>query len=331
MKWLNKLGIVSLCAMTNLIIMSACGEETFDMPYGSMADNDAFCISSESGQARLDFFAEEYAATSKDITEGSTFDPSALYAACLYDVANKEVVYSYKATDRVNPASLTKIMTALVVLDACNSGVKSLDETITLGDVTISESGAQTLGLKQGDRIMVRDLFNLSLVYSGNDASLALAQYVAGSEEAFVELMNTKAVELGCTGTHFYNSNGLTNEDHYTTAYDLYMMFSAAMKYADFQNAIGQSSYSCTYINANGEQKEKTVPSTNKFLTGDYSMSEGIFVYGGKTGSTNAAGKCLLEYMTDSENHPYICIIMGASDEDTLYKNMRALCSEFLH
>lgn len=331
MKWYGKFAKPIAGALICSTLLLGCGEKKIDMPYSEMNQNANYYINNESSQSELDFFANDLAATNKDILEGSSFDPTPFFAVALYDVTDKEVLYSYHACDKINPASLTKIMTALVVLNYCYYGDKSLDETITLGDVTIKESGAQTIGLNQGDQIQVRDLFNLSLIYSGNDASLALAQYVAGSEEAFVEIMNQTAQNLGCTGTHFYNSNGLTHEEHYTTAYDLYIMFHAASQFPEFREAIMQSEYTANYLTATGEPKSKTVPTTNKFTDGTYAFSSSIIALGGKTGSTNAAKKCLLEYLQDSAGRTYICVIMGAADEDTLYRNMRSLCDDFIN
>lgn len=330
MRWFDKAGTIALSAMLSASVLVGCGNKSFSMPYSEMQQNDNYYISNEIGQYELDFFAKDLAATNKDILEGTAFDPTGLKAVALYDITDKKVLYSYKACERLYPASLTKVMTSLVVLNYCYYGGKSLDETIKLGDITIKESGAQTIGLSMGDTITVRDLFNLSLIYSANDASLALAQYIAGSEEAFVELMNQTAISLGCTGTHFCNSNGLPNDDHYTTAYDMYMIFYAASQFPEFRESIMQAEYSANIITASGEQKTKTVISTNQFTNGKYAFAGNIVALGGKTGSTNAAGKCLMEYLEDTAGKKYVCIILGAVDEDTLYKNMRFLCDDLI-
>ena len=313
--------IAAVCLLVALF--TGCAGEEYDIPYGMLESNSDFAVKDSDSQNSLEFFAHDLCATSQDITDTSFINKDSIYAAAMYDLAAKDVMYSYNATTRINPASLTKVMTALIVFENCN-----LDDTITVQDVTINEEGAQLFKLHEGDKITIRDLLYIDLVYSGNDASLALAKEIAGSEEAFAEMMNAKAAELGCTGTHFVNSNGLTNEDHYTTAYDLYLIFNEAIKYPEFLTIINTANYDVNYTNAEGEFVTKSIMTTNKFLTGDYAGPETLAVIGGKTGTTNAAGKCIIVYLTDSYNNPYICVMMGAADEPTLYQMVSNLCTD---
>jgi len=324
-KCLSRLLSIFLCFIL-VFGITGCGSEDLPMQYGSITTNENYIIDSTSEQTQMTLFASDYCATIDDVTNSSTVDYSGLYAAGIYDLNDKEVLYSYQANEHINPASLTKIMTALVVFDNCN-----LDDIVTIGDVTITEDGVQLFNLQTGDQISVRNLLYITMVYSGNDAALALAQHVAGTEEAFVQMMNDKAYSLGATNTNFTNPHGLSDENHYTSAYDLYLIFRAAVQYDEFIQLINTASYTVNYTHADGEEASRTITSTNKYLTQDYSCPNQISIIGGKTGSTMAAGKCIILYATDSLNNPYICIVMGASDEETLYQTMTQLCEDSIH
>lgn len=321
MKCSNKISLFLILLMS--LMLSACGKSNIPLEYGESNLSDKFNMDDTVAESQMDLFAKDLCATDKDILEGSNIAYSNVKAAGVFDLSGKEVLYSYNVNQRVNPASLTKIMTALVVLENAN-----LDDIVTVGDVTIHEDGVQTFGLREGDKISVRDLLYIDLVYSGNDASLALAGYIAGSDEAFAEMMNEKALALGASNTNFVNSHGLSNENHYTTAYDLYLIFNAAVKYDEFKNIINTTSYDVSYTNANSEAVNKTITTTNKFLTGGYASPSTAVIIGGKTGSTQAAGKCLILYANNSAGNPYICVVMGAGDENSLYSIMTELCND---
>lgn len=322
MKYINKIIVVfSLCILA--FHLSACGEKEIPLSYGTLESNDNYTIVNNKEQSHIGLFASDLCATATDVTGSSSVQTAELNAACIYDVNQREVLYSYQANSRLNPASLTKVMTALLVLENCE-----LSSVVTIGNVTIYEDGVQLFGLKEGDRITVDNLLYMTLVYSANDAALALAQYVAGSEEAFVEMMNERALELGATNTHFMNPHGLSNEEHYTTAYDLYLIFNEACKHEHFLEIINSSSWTVEYTLADGTGSDRTINTTNKFLSQAYESPSAVTVIGGKTGSTMAAGKCFIMYAVDAGNNPYICVVMGAGNEEQLYTTMRQLCNE---
>jgi len=325
-KCLNKrffsLALILILALS----ISGCGGNDISIPYGTLESNEDFNFVDSGQNQNIGLFAEDLCAADGDITDSSTINFSDVYAAAVYDVTSNQVLYSYNANIKINPASVTKIMTALIVLERCD-----LEATVKVDDVTINESGIQLFKLNEGDSINVRDLLTVMMVYSGNDCALAFAKYIAGSEEAFVDIMNEKAVELGCTGTHFSNCMGITDEDHYTTAYDLYLIFNEVIKYDEFITIINMPEYTCSYTSASGEYITRTVASTNKFLTGEYTKPSNVTVIGGKTGTTNAAGKCLILYSKDTNGNGYISIIMGAEDEQELYTMMAQLCNETIY
>ncbi len=166
------------------------------------------------------------------------------------------------------------------------------------------------------------------LLQSGNDVAMMIAENVGGSVEHFVELMNQEAQELGATNTHFMNPHGLTQEEHYTTAYDLYLIFNEALKYEKFNEVIQAGSYETTYSDAAGAVKTLNVQSSNLFLRGNYKAPDNITVIGGKTGTTNAARSCLMLLCRDAGGSPYISVILKAETRDLVYEKMIDLLDE---
>lgn len=317
--------IVFLLLFMTASSLSACASEDIPFSYGTLQANDSFSIEADEAQTQITLFASDLCAAAGNVTESSTAVVDGLNAACIYDINQQEALYSYQANERLNPASLTMIMTALIVMENC-----SMEDVVQIGDVTIYEDGVQLFNLKPGDRITVQNLLYAMLVYSANDAALALAQHVAGSEEAFAEMMNSRALQLGATNTHFVNPHGLSHEEHYATAYDLYLIFHAAVKYDIFQQIINTTSYTIEYTLADGTQSSRDITTTNKFLSEIYDSPSGVSIVGGKTGSTMAAGKCIILYATDAAKNPYICIVMGAGNEEQLYQLMKQLCEDVI-
>ena len=324
MKCINKRNLERIGALLLTGMLTGCGTVEVPVPYGTLDGSADYALTSTVEQAQIPLFAEKLCAAVADVTENSTINVDTLKAACVYDIDDCKVVYSYQANERLSPASLTKILTALLVLENC----PNLDEIITIGDVTIREEGAQNFGFKEGDRITIRDLLYVTLVYSANDGALALAQHVSGTAEDFAELMNAKAEELGATHSHFVNPHGLTNEEHYTCAYDLYLIFNEAVKQPEFQKIIQTDKYSFSYISAANGEVTKEISTTNQYFLKGYESPENITVVGGKTGSTAAAGKCIILYLRSMSGHPYIAVVMGADSYDTLYHSMTQLCTE---
>lgn len=245
-------------------------------------------------------------------------------AAGLFDVTNNKVLYSQNIHERLNPASLTKIMTALVAIKYGNTD----DMIVCSENVKINESGATVCGLKAGDRLTLNQALHALLINSANDAAVAIAEHIGGSMEGFAAMMNEEAVLLGATNSHFVNPHGLTANEHYVTAYDMYLIMNAAMQYELFNEIIHMNEYSTVYYSGDDKEKEMSFRSTNLFFHGDYSAPDKITVIGGKTGTTNAAGSCLVLLTKDTGGNPYISVILRASKREILYKEMIDLLSE---
>ncbi len=240
----------------------------------------------------------------------------------LLDLDKKEALYAKGAFDRVYPASITKIMTGMLALRYGN-----MDDLVTITAENLNlEEGSQVCGFVEGDQVTLSQLLHCLLVYSGNDAAAAIAEHIAGSEAAFVDMMNSYAAELGCTGTHFTNPHGLQDEDHYTTPYDIYLMLKEALNYPDFTSMTQMSSYTLE-VNRDGVLIATNLQATDHYLTGEATPPKNVTVLGGKTGTTSMAGNCLALLSQDAFGKPYVSIIMGAGTKELLYVQMNSLLS----
>ena len=239
-------------------------------------------------------------------------------AAAVFSVSDKKVVFQKNPFERMNPASITKVMTALIAIRDGN-----LSEPVTVGEETvITESGASLCYISPGDTLSLEQLLYGLMLPSGNDAAAAIAVSFSGSVEAFCERMNETAREIGATDTHFVNPHGLTDEAHYTTAYDLYLIFNEALKFPEFRRIIGTADYTAEFTDAQGAPKTRKWKNGNRYLTGQAASPEGYTVIGGKTGTTMAAGSCLIACVQDKNGQDYISVVLKADDRPNLYENM---------
>ena len=229
-------------------------------------------------------------------------------SAILMDATTGKILYEKNSHEKMYPASITKVMTAIVVLENCK-----LDDVAAVSHdaVTSLDSGYVTAGLKEGEELTIDQLLNILLVASANDASIVLADCVSGSVQNFAVLMNEKAKELGCTDTNFVNPDGVHDENHYSTAYDLALIGRYAMLNDTFRTIVAKTSY--TLAATNIVDKERTFTTTNSLLTKSstyyYNYATGI-----KTGSTTPAGECLLA-SSDKNGFGLIGVIL--KDKDT--------------
>lgn len=270
-----------------------------------------------------ELFAKDLCTVSADVALDGFMNDDTLYAAGLFDVKNERVLYAWKVHERIYPASTTKLMTAYVTLKYGN-----LDDIVTVGPGALEfEPEAQLCGLQQGDQLTLYDLLCGLILYSGNDCAVAIAEHLSGSVEAFCGIMNQEAWEMGATQTHFVNPHGLHDPQHYTTAYDLYLIFNECIKDQRFLDIISLSSYTASITGADGLVRTAEWIPTNFYSAGLVEMPEGVNVIGGKTGTTDEAGACVILFSKDLEENPYISIIMGAADKLLLYQEMTELLS----
>ena len=226
-------------------------------------------------------------------------------AAILIDNKTNRILYDKNASERMFPASTTKIMTAILVLENCE-----LDETVTASYDALMHipEGYVTAEIQGEEQFTVEQLLEMLLVHSANDAANVLAEYVGGSIESFVSMMNTKVNELELTDTHFTNPYGLQEDNHYTTAYDLAKIMQYCIQNDDFRRIAGSVSCSIPATNKSGV---RSYTSTNQLVLPD-SPNYYSYVTVGKTGFTTEAGRCLVScaYRNDIE---LTCVILGGT------------------
>ena len=305
------------------LMLSGCGKkEEAAVPYENTSVTYGM-LQGEIQSEQAKFFASDLCVTDQDVNneEGNSFTSA---STGVFDLSSREVVYADNVFEKLYPASTTKIMTALVALKYGN-----LTDTVTVSAQALQlESGSSVCNLKEGDTPTLEQCLYGLLIKSGNDAANAIAEHISGSQEAFVELMNEEAKALGAVDTHFVNPSGLQDEDHYTTAYDLYLMFQEAIKNETFLAIIHTDKYLTAYNNASGERISVNWTTTNQYLTGEASAPETITVIGGKTGTTSAAGACLILLSENGAGEQDVSIVMKSQDKTTLYSEMTELLNK---
>jgi D-alanyl-D-alanine carboxypeptidase (penicillin-binding protein 5/6) len=230
--------------------------------------------------------------------------PNASSAVTL-DVDTGTVIFEKNKDVRLPPASITKIMTMLLVMEALDQGKIKMDEKVRTSEYAASMGGSQIF-LETGEEMIVQDMLKGIAMASGNDASVAMAEKLAGSEQAFVQMMNARAVELGMKNTRFANSNGLPADNHYSSAYDIAVMSRELLKHEEITQFTGMYQ---DYL-----RKESAKPfwlvNTNK-LVRFYSGADGL-----KTGYTNEAKFCLAA-TAKRDNFRIITVVMGEPNTKT--------------
>lgn len=286
--------------------------------FNAFSEFDNTLVSKE--EQRAEGFAQNLCVVTKDVPLDSvSLDDN--QSGVLLNLSDKKVLYAKGAYNKVYPASITKIMTAMLALKYGN-----MDDTVTISQENVTlESGSQVAGFMEGDQVTMEQLLHCLLVYSANDAASAIAEHVGGSTDKFVEMMNSFAAELGCTGTHFTNPHGLQDENHYTTPYDIYLMLKEALNYPEFTDITQMSSYTVTYKHSDGSDASTTLTATDHYLTGEATTPKDVTILGGKTGTTDKAGNCLALLSQNAYGKPFISIVMGASSKDVLYQEMTSL------
>lgn len=248
--------------------------------------------------------------SASDILSSMKVDAS---AALLVDMDSDIVLYDQNGYDSVYPASLTKVMTALVVLRHIEAGDLSMDDVVTTRSDAWDglESDASSQNIRPGEKMPVEDLLQCMLVASASEAANILAQEVDGTVAEFVAEMNQVAKELGCKNTNFENPSGMPDDKQVTTCYDLYLMGKAAMEYDDFRDIVRMDE---CYIDATNMSEQRHFYNTNALLTNyrylGYTYSKCIGI---KTGSTEAAGYCLMS-AAEEDGKTLLAVVMGCDN-----------------
>ena len=232
-------------------------------------------------------------------------------SALLMEKATGNVLYAESEHEKREPASITKIMTLLLTMEAIDSGTLSYDDVVT-GSAHAASMGGSQIWLKEGEQMTVRDLLKAVCIVSGNDAAVALGEHLAGSEEAFVERMNKRAQELGMNDTHFVNCTGLPADGHLTSAYDIALMARELIgKHGDIRQ------FTTVWMDSLRDGASMLV-NTNKLIR-FYDGATGL-----KTGSTDSAKSCLCA-TAERDGMELIAVVLKAPTSDDRFEDAKAL------
>lgn len=310
--------------------VTACGKSEVTLPFSEFADREAFSYAGEKEDAPIKGMAENLCVSATNVAiEG--VDTQMLNGAGIFDIKREAVLYGDRMFERLFPASLTKILTAYIVLKDVKNGAIAMDTPVPIGPNTvIRESGVAASAFLQGDQATVEQVLNVMILRSDNGASVALAELISGSVEAFAERMNQEAAALGATNSHFVNPNGLNHAEHYSTVYDLYLILNNALEYDTFADILQKKEYETVVTDAKGAPRTISCTATNYFASGKAPLPEGVLFLGGKTGTTKAAGNCLIVYTLNASGDPFISLVMGAQDRDMVYTKITELLMQTL-
>ncbi len=226
-------------------------------------------------------------------------------ASILVNAETGEIIEAKNEKEKEYPASTTKMMTALLALENCQ-----LSDIVTIQqeDIAAAGAGASNAGLKAGEQVTVENLLYCLMLPSAFEAANALARTAGGSVDNFVKMMNDRASELGCVNTHFVNPTGMHDTDHYSCAYDLYLIAREAMKNSTFQTIVNTAQKKLPATNKN---PERIIYTTNELIRSSYSSIYYDNCYGIKTGHTTPAGYCLVSYAKQGD-YSYYSVVLGA-------------------
>ena len=309
----------------SVFVLTSCGHAV-ESPYSAyQTPADYGLTANQEESSGLSFFSSGLCVTEDTNLNTDTVDSQVAAAAGLFNTVTGSVPYKQNIFGRVYPASTTKVLTALVALKYGNP-----DDIITVSEnaVNLTEDSS-VANLHAGDRLTLRQLLYGLLLASGNDAAIAIAEGVSGDTDSFVTLMNQEAKEMGAAHSNFVNANGLHDDNHYTCAYDMYIIFHNALKYDVFKNIIKADKMDAKVTHSDGTTETVTYESTNLYKTKQVSSPDGIRVIGGKTGTTDNAGYCLVLLSENSQGQQIITTVYKAESKWELYQMTNRLLTSF--
>lgn len=233
-------------------------------------------------------------------------------AAVIIEETTGKVIYDKNANEKKYPASTTKILTAIIAIEQCN-----LDETATASEYAVSSIpyGYSVANIQIGETLSVKDLLYVMMLQSANEAAIVLAEHISGSVDNFADLMNEKAKEIGCKNTHFVNPNGVHDENHYSTAYDMALIAKYCMQNETFRKIVATTSYTLP-TTSRYEDTDRAFANTNDLIRKNSNDREDNYYYqyatGIKTGYTSQAKNCLVS-SAEKNGMKFITVVLGAS------------------
>lgn len=321
--------ITAICLVAALgLSLNGCGKEKESMianPYNVYENSYDVGTDGNDKASSFRFMAEKLCVGAKDNIGTDTVSSEVAGAAGVFNTATGEITYAQNIYDKMYPASTTKILTAYLAIKYGN-----LEDIVTVSENAVNlASDSSKCGLAAGDKMSLRDMLYGLILKSGNDAAIAIAEHISGSTEAFADLMNEEALKMGATGSHFVNPHGLPDDNHYTSVYDLYLILQTAAQDDTFRQLIGTSDYEVNYTDAQGNAVSKEWKATNLYLNGEETLPDGFTLIGGKTGTTGAAGYCLVLMTTNVNQEEIISIVLKADGKSNLYMLMNEIIAGY--
>lgn len=310
--------VTLLIALT--VFLSSCGNGSSILNNYTLDADPAVSTVSDSPIAYAKGFASGIGVVANDAPNSEGCENINSEAAILVDATNGTVLFQKNVHQKEYPASTTKILTALLALKYGDT-----KSSRKIGDeVLITEDNVVMCDFRMGDTIPFEIIIHGALMMSGNDAAAALALFASDDLDDFAELMNKEAKELGATESHFVNPHGLYDDDHYTTAYDMYLIFNEAIKYDDFVDVLSTKHYTNSFIRTTsyGEYVISCqYNNTNRYVMGEREAPDHVKVIGGKSGFTEVAKRSYV-MLAESGGHRYIMVIMRSDSLDTVYEDL---------
>ncbi len=307
------------------LTLVSCGKETQTVSTYRLYDSsNVYGITQNGASSSVELFAKDLCVIGNEDIGTSGVDSQVAGAAGAFNVTDQTVTYAQSIHEKMYPASTTKILTAYI---ACVYG--NLDDYFTVSANAVNqEKDSSVINLKEGDVISLRDLLYGLMLRSGNDAAVTIAEGISGDQEKFAELMNSTAKSLGATNSHFVTPNGLHDENHYTSVYDMYLILNAAIQNQDFYTIFTTNTYTANYTSG-GSAKTVDWSTTNQYLTGKVTKPTGFNILGGKTGTTGAAGYCLVLLSENERQEKIISIVFNADCRSNLYLLMNEILNNY--
>lgn len=267
-------------------------------------------------QERVLTIVEESSPVSKSVPVSGDEMKIKAKSAILIDGSSGKVIFAQNEKKHLPPASVTKVMTLLLIMEGCESGKIALDDKVTISDRAAGMGGSQ-MYMEPGEQHTVEELLKGVIMVSANDGCVALAEHLSGSVESFVEAMNEKASEMGLKDSHFVNTNGLPVADHYSCAYDIGMISKELMKFEKAHTWFTAWQEDIK-VGLPGKQHKFTLTNTNKLIR-SYNGAIGV-----KTGFTQDAGYCL-SGAAQRDSTRLIAVVLGCKTSDIRFSQMRKL------
>ena len=321
MKCTNKILTVFLVVALTVCLTGCSSDVEVKNPYSVYEDSYSLGLILNAPKSNSNLMSSSLCVTNGEDYLTDQVDSSLAGGAGVFNMDTREVLYAQNVLGKLYPASTTKILTAYVAIK-----YGDLEQQITVSENACKQaSDSSVCKLNPGDVLTLRQLLYGLMLRSGNDAAVAIAEGISTDVDSFVALMNEEAARIGASHSHFVTPNGLHDEDHYTTIYDMYLITNEALKYNDFVEILQTSNYDVYYTDRAGNAKQQSWANTCGYLSGQKKAPEGINVIGGKTGTTFDAGYCLVCYSVNERNEHLISIVYKADGRANLYYLMNQI------